>query len=166
MPIENVEQIEQVVEQVPPQEVVEEHVDEVRPDGPGSGRSKLRQQLEKGFEDERQREEKATRRQRTSRAAEQYKEQVSQDQNLELEPEAEAQPELAAPEAFSREARAEWANVPPVVQQAILKREEDTARGVAELKQRYDDIDKALTPRMDLIRRHGHTPGQAVNQLF
>lgn len=86
-------------------------------------------------------------------------------------PEADAevtpeQPATAAPEAFSKEAKAEWAKVPPTVQAAVLKRETDVARGVEELKGKYKDLDTALTPHMPAIRQNGHTPAQAVTQLF
>lgn len=75
-------------------------------------------------------------------------------------------PVAAAPEAFSKEAKAAWAQVPPIVQAAILKRETDTARGVEELKGKYKDLDQAIAPHLEAIRRNGHTPAQAVNQLF
>jgi hypothetical protein len=75
-------------------------------------------------------------------------------------------PQSQAPEAFSKEAKAEWANVPPNVQAAILKRETDTAKGVEELKGKYRDLDQALAPHMQAIRQNGHSPAQAVTQLF
>jgi hypothetical protein len=59
-----------------------------------------------------------------------------------------------------------WADLPPQVQQAVLKRETDTAKGVEALKNQYKDIDGALASRQELIRNTGHTPAQAVNQLF
>ncbi len=77
-----------------------------------------------------------------------------------------APPATPPPEGWSREAKAEWAKVPTAVQAAVTKREADVNKGVQELRQRYTDIDQALAPRMDIIRAHGHTPGQAVNQLF
>jgi hypothetical protein len=40
------------------------------------------------------------------------------------------------------------------------------AKGVDALKKTYNELDQVLQPRMDVIRRHGHTPAQAVNQLF
>lgn len=169
MSIENVEQIEQV-EQVPLQEApVEEQIDEVRPDGPGSGRSELRKQLEKGFADVNRREAKEQRRKPAKRAADQYKEGTEESgQPAEAAEEGieEAPVEAGAPESFPREARAEWHNVPPVVQQAILKREQDSARGVEEIKRKYSEIDQAITPRLEQIKATGHTPGTAVNQLF
>lgn len=141
------------------------------PDGPGSGRSDIRKSLEKGFKDRRTADEAAERDRkgkfrkggtqigaaRTEEAPE-----IAEGE----EPEAPEQPQTAAPEAFSKEAKAEWAKVPSTVQAAVLKREADVAKGVEELKGRYRDIDAALAPHLPAIRQHGHTPGQAVNQLF
>lgn len=144
-------------------------------DGPGSGRGALRQQLESAFEQDRkgaEPEETPVRRTRTKapgRVA--GGAEITPDPGTEgsLGEEGGEQPEVQAlppPEGFTKEAKAEWASVPPTVQAAVLKREQDMAKGVDELKRRQADIDQALQPRMDLIRRHGHTPAQAVNQLF
>lgn len=145
-------------------------------DGPGSGRGVLRKQLETAFEDDRKvgdREET-----RDKKSGKFQPRRVAGGAELTPEPEeTPATPEegdgdvqpvaaIAAPEGFTKEAKAEWANVPPTVQAAVAKREQDMAKGVQELKQRQADIDQALQPRMELIRRHGHTPAQAVNQLF
>lgn len=79
---------------------------------------------------------------------------------------AAAAPKTQPPEGWAADAKAEWAKVPAQVQAAVTKREADVAKGVQELRARYSDIDQALAPRMDIIRSHGHTPAQAVNQLF
>jgi hypothetical protein len=39
-------------------------------------------------------------------------------------------------------------------------------RGVDELKGKYADLDQALAPHVAVIRQHGHTPAQAVQQMF
>lgn len=79
---------------------------------------------------------------------------------------AAAAPTTQPPDGWAADAKAEWAKVPAQVQAAVIKREADVTKGVQELRQRYNDIDQALAPRMDIIRSHGHTPAQAVNQLF
>ena len=84
----------------------------------------------------------------------------------ETEPPAEIKPAIAAPAAWSKEAKEAWAALPEVVQKAALKREEDVQKGVNELKNKYSEIDQAIAPHIDAIRRHGHTPAQAVNQMF
>jgi hypothetical protein len=75
-------------------------------------------------------------------------------------------PTIAAPDSLSKEAKAEWDKTPPVVQQAFIKREQDSARGVQELKQRYEQIDQALAPHNDALRQMNASPGEAVNRLF
>ena len=166
-------ELEQIIEtevELPPQEpIVDEGVDEVRPDGPGSGRSNIRKELERGFAQERKREQREarTRDRAPQRAVDEYKEGTDvQTEGAEAQQGEVSQNQAGPPEAFSREAKARWAEVPPEVQQAILKREQDSTRGVEELKGRYAELDNTLAPRLDLIRSHGHTPAQAVNQLF
>lgn len=147
-------------------------------DGPGSGRSKLRGQLEKATEDTRRADDKGGKYKSRAR-----QEQEGQGEGQEAEGDQEAAKALegqdqaqqgtqqaqqgAAPEGWSKEAKAEWAKTPANVQAAVLKREQDVAAGVASLRQNYADIDKALTaPRVQAIRTAGHTPGAAINQLF
>lgn len=143
-------------------------------EGPGSGRSNLRKQLEKGFEVDRKASERSAEGaakgkapKAKARIAGGAELEPAEAESVEGEtPEAPDQPKTAAPEAFSKEAKAEWAKVPPTVQAAILKREGDVAKGVEELKGKYKDLDAALTPHMNAIRQHGHSPAQAVTQLF
>lgn len=134
----------------------------------------LRGQLERNFEEDRkataakaEKAEKASAKAKAgykSRAREAAEEEEVEEGTEQKQPVE--QSVGAAPDAFSKEAKAEWANVPPTVQSAILKREQDVAKGVQELRQRYTDIDQALAPHLEEIRRHGHTPAQAVTQLF
>lgn len=143
-------------------------------DGPGSGRSKLRSQLEKNVETVRTRDEaaaKAPKAPQKSRARQELEEQEAEVPEQEVtEPVVEdqqtEQPQVLAPEGWAKEAKAEWEKLPPTVQAAVAKREADMAKGVDEIKKKYSEIDQALAPRMEVIRRHGHTPAQAVNQLF
>jgi len=157
-------------------------LNELPADGPGSGRSKLRKDLEKNFETDRTaraREDVSEKQVRKTKVAVNHQE-VEEEPEVEGEVEeaaaegaegageegVQAETAWAAPEGWSKEAKAEAAKVPPAVQAAITKRETDMAKGVAEIKQRYADMDQAIQPRVDLIRKHGHTPAQAVNQLF
>jgi hypothetical protein len=150
------------------------------PSGPGSGRSDLRQQLEKNFETDRKAAEKQeapakgkgkTPKRVAGGAEVEPEAPVAAAEGAEAAPEAEAeaappQPTVAAPEGFSKEAKAEWAKTPPAVQAAVAKREADMAKGVEELKGKYKDIDTALQPHVEAIRRTGHSPAEAVSQLF
>lgn len=129
----------------------------------------LRQQIERGFEESKA--EQPSRRKPKSTRSTQAEEMRSA--TTEQRPEAEVaeeEPEItevgSAPEGWAAEAKAVWAELPPAVQAAVIKRETDMSRGVAELKKKYDDIDRAIAPRLEAIRRHGHTPAAAVNQLF
>jgi hypothetical protein len=71
-----------------------------------------------------------------------------------------------APAAWAKEARDIWAQVPPAAQAAILKREADGQKGVESLKAQYSELDRAIAPHLEAIKNNGHTPGQAVHQLF
>ena len=143
-------------------------------DGPGSGRSEIRKELEKSIDTTRKAERgrEATPKKYVSTARKEAAEQgtapAEEAAPAEGEEVAAAEPEAAsaAPEGWTKEAKAEWVNLPPQVQAAVTKREVDMAKGVEEIKKKYGEIDQALQPRMEVIRRHGHTPAQAVNQLF
>jgi len=145
-------------------------------DGPGSGRSNLRQQLERNFEADRKAtaERDQPRKVPKSRAREHLEAEGGQESTEVEEPtetETEEQPEgetkaAPPPAGWAPEAKAEWAKVPQAVQAAVVKREQDMAKGVEEIKSKYSEIDKVLAPRMEIMRRHGHKPHEAVNQLF
>jgi hypothetical protein len=149
-------------------------------DGPGSGRSALRKQLEKNFEDDRGQRDEGERRPKPQRSrARQEAEETEEEPEAEEVPageQAEAETEgtetqeqaTPAPEAWSKEAKAEWASVPPNVQKAVLKREADITKGVNELKGRYAEIDKVLghPHRTQLLQRTGKSAAEAIDQLF
>lgn len=82
------------------------------------------------------------------------------------EPRAKTAPAQAAPAAWTKEAKAEWANLPDKVKAAVAKREKDVEKGVESLKNQYSEIDQAIAPYANTIRQFQKTPGQAVAQLF
>lgn len=145
-------------------------------DGPGSGRGELRKQLEKSAEQERKGREartpKETKEPAPKRQARGLNHQETEEPEVEETPETLTEgipdPEVKdqAPEGFSKEAKAEWQQTPNNVRAAILKRVEDMNKGVNDLKQKYSELDQVLSPRLELFRRHGHTPAAAVNQMF
>jgi len=151
-----------------------------QPSGPGSGRSELRQQLEKNFETDRKATEQRDAPPKKGKAPRRVAGGAEIDAPaapeaapeggeapVEGQVEGEAQPAaIAAPEGFSAEAKAAWAQTPPVVQTAVAKRLTDSAKGVEELKSKYAEMDQALAPHMEAIRRHGQTPAKSVAQLF
>lgn len=63
------------------------------------------------------------------------------------------------------EALAEWEKAPALAA-AYVRREEEMSKGVEKLKAAHAEVDQAIAPHAEAIRRHGHTPGQAVGQLF
>lgn len=155
------------------------------------GRSELRKQLEKNFETDRKTERSdgrtaegrfvrgaASKEADADEGAEQVEgkdhaetgEQEAEGEQQETqeteEQKAAAKAAGTAPEGWSKEAKAEWLKLPAQVQAAVKKRETDMAKGVEELKGRYSEIDQAIAPHMDAVRRAGHTPGKAVAQLF
>lgn len=156
------------------------------------GRSELRKQLEKNFATDRKASERTERKDgrtaqgrvargtqeaegeeaqegTTTEAAAEGETQVATEAAAEGEQEGEQQVAAeagTAPTAWSKEAKAEWAKLPAAVQQAVKKREVDTAKGVEDLKTRYNEIDQALAPHLEAIRNHRRTPGEAVAHLF
>jgi hypothetical protein len=145
-------------------------MNEAPADGPGSGRGAMRKEIEKSVETVRKGERReAAPKKYVSTARKNAEEQGTAPAEEAAPAEGEevvAEPETAAPEGWTKEAKAEWANLPPQVQAAVSKREVDMAKGVEEIKKKYAEVDKVLQPRLDVIRQHGHTPAQAVNQLF
>lgn len=143
------------------------------------GKPNLRQQLEKGFEDGRKADVAAAKRDAKSGQYQSSARREGITGGAEEKP-GEAAGGAAAgaaaavagaatvepPKALTEEAKAAWAQTPPAIQAAFLKREQDMQRGVEELKGRYAEIDRALEPHMGEIRKNGKTPAQAVQQLF
>jgi hypothetical protein len=140
---------------------------EQQPEGPGSGRSKLRKQLEGAANKARKAQPEPKKGQQQSRARQEglapdpeAGEQEGQ------EPKPQEQQQIAAPEGWPKEAKAEWAKVPPAVQAAVAKRETDMAAGVEQLKKGYAELDGAIQPYLGAIQHHKITPAAAVKQLF
>ena len=92
----------------------------------------------------------------------------AQQQPGETEPApAPAAAQVAAPPAsLPKELAAEWSKTSPAIQAAFVKREQDMAKGVDELKQKYTLIDQAIAPHTDALRQMNATPGEAVNRMF
>jgi hypothetical protein len=140
----------------------------------------IRQSLEKGFADAKKAEPAAPEpkqpkaAKKPARAADEMRQEAEGTTPEPAEGEAPAgeaaapaeKPAAPAPTAWPKEAKEAWAALPEQVQKAVLKREVDTQKGVDELKNKYSEIDQAIAPHVEAIRRHGHTPAQAVNQMF
>lgn len=70
------------------------------------------------------------------------------------------------PAALSKEIKAAWPTLPENIRQEFLRREQDTQRGVEQLRSRYQPIDDAIAPYRPLLQQRGLNEGQAVKQLF
>lgn len=130
-------------------------------EGRGSGRSKLRQQLEGANADAKKRTQQQTARDQQGRFQGQQQDQQQQDQQGQQQ-----QQQTQAPEAWTKEAKAVWGQLPPAVQAAVAKREADMQAGVENLKKGYKELDEAIKPYQEAIAGHKTTPAAAVKQLF
>jgi len=159
--------------------------DPAQHDGPGSGRSDIRKSLESGFAKARQSAETETDRdvdERPVRAGKHKKaDRVGgrlaqmQDSGTE-EPTTEGEGEVdeveisspydKAPDGWDESINEAWSQADPALRAAVHKREQQMAKGVKQLKDRYAEVDQALAPHMQAIQAHGHTPGRAIHQLF
>lgn len=70
------------------------------------------------------------------------------------------------PQAWTKEEKALWDSLPEAARAAITRREADTAKGVQELRTRYQDIDTAVAPYKAVMTQNNVTPAQAISQLF
>jgi hypothetical protein len=154
----------------------------VPPISPSKERVSVRESLERTFDDARRTEETEEREPRQRRQREREEDTgkfVRGDESTRTErteeppeqtetEESETQTPVTstAPSAWSKEAKAKFAELPSEVQQAVIKREADVDKGVKELKSKYEEMDRAVAPHIEEIKRFGKTPGQAVAQLF
>lgn len=77
------------------------------------------------------------------------------DQDTSATPETPEPAKSAAPTAWSKEAKAVWDQLPEPAKAAILKREQDSGKGVEALKSRYKDVDDVrakVEPRLNQLR--------------
>lgn len=72
----------------------------------------------------------------------------------------------AAPASWSKDKHQLFASLAPDAQNYILQREHQMQEGVQQLKKGYEEIDAAVTPYREMIRRYGQTPGHTIRQLF
>lgn len=71
-----------------------------------------------------------------------------------------------APVSWSAEEKTLWSQLPPAVQAAVHRRESEMQKGVEKLKAQHQELDSAVRPYDETIRRFGFTRAQAVDQLF
>jgi len=94
------------------------------------------------------------------------------DANKQTATDTAAQPEYSAfnadgsPKAWAAQARAEWQRLPKSVQDAIVKREKDTAAGVEAIKNRVAAEDRAWQPYDATIRQFGMDRAATVTRMM
>lgn len=71
-----------------------------------------------------------------------------------------------APQAWKAEEKAIWDSIPEAAKAAINRREADTAKGVQELRTRYQEIDAAIAPYSAVMKQNSVTPAQAITKMF
>lgn len=78
-------------------------------------------------------------------------------------------PGLEPPAAWSGAAKAKWATLPPDIQQEVLKREGDVAKGFdakAKENRRYADLEQVIAPMRDKWAMRGASEVQAISGLI
>jgi hypothetical protein len=76
---------------------------------------------------------------------------------------------VAPPDTWTKEGKAAWASLPPLVQQEITKREADMQRGFQELGAHKDisvGFQKVLEPYAQIIQQYGINPWDNVRTLM
>lgn len=74
-----------------------------------------------------------------------------------------------APVGWTKEAKAKWDELPPEIQDSVLKREKEVADGFAGTKQHQERLqryDAVIQPRLQQIQAFGVTPEQTIDKLF
>ena len=90
----------------------------------------------------------------------------------EVKPEApavEAVPVVPPPASWKKEAAAEWAKLPPTVQQYVAQRETEAHSAISQLGQyakNMQPIGEVIQPHVDRIRAAGDNPAGYVEKLF
>lgn len=76
---------------------------------------------------------------------------------------------VGPPPGWSPEAKAVFASLPPAVQQAVAKREQEVSAGFqqyAGLKQRNDDFERAIAPNRHIYAGQGVSDAQAIANIW
>lgn len=80
-----------------------------------------------------------------------------------------AEPAVAAPSSWTAAAKAEFAKANPVIQQEVLRREQQMHNGIAQYRDAANygtEIHKALAPYNATIQQLGVTPAAAIDAMF
>jgi len=77
-----------------------------------------------------------------------------------------AQAAVAAPVSWAADAKASWSNLPPAIQQAVIKREEEIANGGRQWSEEKKRYQATLAPLVEETQRLGVSPEQGLNALL
>lgn len=80
-----------------------------------------------------------------------------------------SEPAIAAPSSWTGAAKAEFAKASPVIQQEVLRREQQMHNGIAQYKDAANygqEIHKAIAPFNATIQKLGVTPAAAIEAMF
>ncbi len=75
----------------------------------------------------------------------------------------------APPNGWAAEAKAKWHELPPEIQAAVAKREQDIAKFAGKTDEERSfgrDMQRVITPYLPVIRASGATPAEAVSALL
>lgn len=74
--------------------------------------------------------------------------------------------QVAAPVSWSADAKQAWASIPPAVQQAVLKREQEASNGIRQYSEKTARYEQALAPIAQEATRRGMSPDDAIKRLI
>jgi len=73
---------------------------------------------------------------------------------------------VAPPVSWAADAKAQWASLPPAIQQAVLKREDEASRGFAQYSERTKAYERALAPLAQEAQRRGMSVEDGIQRLL
>ena len=77
-----------------------------------------------------------------------------------------SQAAIAAPVSWSADAKQAWASIPPAVQQAVLKREQEASNGIRQYSEKTARYEQALAPIAEEATKRGMSPDDAIKRLI
>ena len=78
-------------------------------------------------------------------------------------------PPATAPVSWSQDAKAAWASLPPAVQQAVIKREQEASNGIksyADKLKSVETLQSVIGPRAQMLAAQYGTPEKGIETLF
>lgn len=73
---------------------------------------------------------------------------------------------VAAPVSWSADAKNAWASIPPAVQQAVLKREQEASNGIRQYSEKTARYEQALAPIAQEATKRGMSADDAIKRLI